>query len=146
MTAEQANEQPAGSWMLGEAAGPPRLMCRWLQTGPVPDKARPVRITVGVACEHVTDDEMPAEEEYDYLAAVEEVLTNQLARLGAQLLLVVTSRGARDWVAYADSADWLSSWAPAFADRYLNPRPNDISAVLDPNWNTYLKFASLGLS
>jgi hypothetical protein len=89
---------------------------------------------------------MPADSEYDYLAAVEDVLTNQLSRLGARLVLVVTTRGARDWVAYAGTAAWLRRWAPDFAGRYLTPRQHDISAGLDPEWSTYLRFANRGFS
>lgn len=138
-------EDNGDGWVLGQSPGPPRLMCRWLRDVQVPDEAMPVRITVGVAFEHKTDDGMPAEAEYDYLAAVEDVLINQLTRLGARVVLVVTTRGARDWVAYASTAAWLRRWAPDFASRYLTPRQHDISAGLDPEWSTYLRFATRGL-
>jgi hypothetical protein len=137
MTAEQASD----GWILWQDAGPPRLTCRWLSTGLVPDRSMAVRITVGVAFENPSPDGLPDDTELDYLAAVEEVLQNQLSRLGARLVLVVTTRGARDWVAYAQSSKWLASWAPDFAARYLSPRQHDISAGLDPEWSTYYRFA-----
>jgi hypothetical protein len=131
-----------GTWTLAQAAGPPRLAVRWRQCDAVPDRARPVKVTVGVMFDDVRPDGMPAgQAENDFLGLVEEALFGELAERGARLVLVVTSQGAREWVAYASSADWLTGWAPAFAQRCLAPRGHDINAVLDLEWTTYRAFS-----
>jgi hypothetical protein len=139
VTAEEATDV----WVLAEAAGPPRTECRWPRTQP--DPVLPVRILVGVMFECVAADGMPAgEAEHDVLQAVEQALISELPRYGARLVLVVTWHGAREWIAYASSADWLDSWAPDFAQRWLKPRAFQIDAAEDVGWSAYLTFAAAG--
>lgn len=87
-------------------------------------------------------DGMPGKTEHRYLADVEEALISDLADHNAQLVLVLTAQGAREWVSYADSADWLEDWAPRFAEAHLQPRPHDINSVLDEDWTTYREFTA----
>jgi hypothetical protein len=136
VTAEEATD----AWVLAEAAGPPRTECRWLPTQPDPEL--PIRILVGIMFECVSADGMPVgEAEHDALRAVDQALVSELPRYGARLVLVVTWQGAREWIAYASSADWLDSWAPDFAERCLKPRVFQIDAAHDLGWSTYLSFA-----
>jgi hypothetical protein len=115
---------------------------RWRQCDLVPDRVRPVKVTIGVMFDDVRPDGMPSgQAENDFLGLVEEALVGELAERGGGLVLVVTSQGGREWVAYACSADWLTSWAPAFAQRCLALHGHDINAVLDPEWTTYRAFS-----
>lgn len=118
------------------------MIARWLRDRPLPNRALPIKITVGVMYQDARPDGMPAQNEHQFLGDVEEALISDLAEHHAHLVLVVTSQGAREWVAYADSADWLNNWAPRFADTYLRPRPHDINAVLDHDWTTYRAFTA----
>jgi hypothetical protein len=131
-------------WVLGKSEDAGRLMiCRWRKDMRAVDPARPVKITVGVMFTSRRPDGMPGSPaENDFLGGVEEALANEFRANGATFVLVVTANGAREWVAYAPSADWLSEWAPGFAARHFGDRPHDINAIYEPSWETYLAFTA----
>jgi hypothetical protein len=79
--------------------------------------------------------------EGELLAGVEKDLRLNLPSYGAVHVLSVTSRGNREWFAYAPSYDWMQTWAPDFASRWFQHHTCKISAAEDAGLAAYRAFS-----
>lgn len=127
-------------WTLaqGEIDGYPTILRRKRTKR---DRSRPVRVTVKLGIARPDEQGLPGPDEMDDLAVVEETLFSELQRHGAELVLVVTSNNAREFVAYCSSHEWLDAWGPSVIARWGEGRPGTgVDAAHEPDWATYRAF------
>lgn len=106
------------------------------------DRSRPVRVTVKIGVAQPDEHGLPGPDEMDDLAVVDETLFSELRQHGAELVLVVTSNYAREFIAYCASHEWLEGWGPSVISRWGDGRPGTgIDAAAEPDWATYRAFA-----
>lgn len=106
------------------------------------DRSRPVRVTVQIGLAEADERGLPGPEDLDALADIEETLISELEQHGAELVLVVTSNCAREFIAYCASHEWLEAWGPSVMSRWADGRPGTgIDAAAEPDWATYRAFA-----
>lgn len=125
-----------------EVDGKP-LIVRWDAAAKrrCPDRARPIKVTIGIACVDPRADGLPSSEDLDVFDAIEEAIFSELPRLaGTHPVLVLTANGMREWIAYARSHDWLETWAPTVQERFMKGRPGKVDAVEEPGWETFTEW------
>lgn len=106
------------------------------------DRSRAVKVTVRIGIARPDEHGLPGPDEMDDLAAIEETLYAELRDHGAELVLVVTSNHAREFIAYCASHEWLNAWGPSVLERWAEGRPGTgLDAVAEPDWATYRAFA-----
>jgi len=106
------------------------------------DRSRPIRVTIKIGIARPDEDGLPGPDEMDDLEVVEETLFSELRERGADLVLVVTSNYAREFIAYCASHEWLEAWGPSVLSRWGEGRPGTgLEAVAEPDWATYRNFA-----
>jgi hypothetical protein len=134
-------EDDEGVWNVSAGTGEVPVLSRWRSDVTVADPRWPVKITIGVMFNARLENGMPdLAVEGDFLEAVEQDVIVSLAKRDAELVLVVTGDGNREWIAYASSHDWLAEWAPAFDERWFGGHTCRIAAENDPTWSTYQTF------
>lgn len=136
----ETEDTAGGRWRVTVSVGPPTIV-KWRCDVTFPDPERPFKITVGVKFNALAANGMPdMSVERQFLTGVTNDLKADLPGYGAELLLSITSQGHREWVAYAASHDWMQTWAPGFAKRWMQDRSFRIDAAKDPDWRTYRAF------
>ena len=131
-----------GRWRVSMDGGPPPTVVKLRSDVTCPDPERPFRITVGVMFNVLAENGMPdMSSEGALLTGVEKDLSAELPGYGAVHVLSVTSRGNREWTAYAPSHDWMQAWAPAFASRWFADHTCQIGADEDEGWTVYRAFS-----
>jgi Family of unknown function (DUF695) len=141
MTTDNSDEG-SGEWQVAVNSGPEISIIKWRSDVKFPDPGLPFRIIVGVKFRHIAENGMPdPRAETPFLADLENELLAGFEAHGSKLVLTVTGRGSREWVAYAPSQDWIEKWAPEFGNRWLKGRNSRIKVARDPKWNIYKKFS-----
>jgi hypothetical protein len=133
-------------WSIGsgEANGKP-LIARWdlAAQRSCPDRARPIKITIGVQCVNAKPNGLPSLDDMALFEAMEEAMFAELPTLaGTSPVLVLTTNGMREWIIYARTHEWLGSWAPAFQERFMKGRPGKVEATEEPDWETFLEWTA----
>ena len=106
-----------------------------------PDRSRHVRVTIKIGIAQPDEHGLPGPDEMEDLAVVEEVLFSELQQHGAELVLVVTSNYAREFIAYCASHEWLDAWGPSVIARWGEGRPGTgLDAAAESDWATYRAF------
>lgn len=104
----------------------------------MPDLGRPVMVRVKFGFAQTIRRGMPSAQDVTALEAIEEALVPELAGHDAELVLVVTGRKAREFIAYARGAEWLQAWGPTVLERWsTRTRPAGVEALSDPDWQTF---------
>ena len=134
-------------WAIGkgEVGGKP-LIVRWDTAAKQgsPDRARPVKVTIGIQCANPRDDGLPSPEDLALFEQMEDALFSELPPIAdSEPVLILTTNAMREWILYASSREWLKSWAPPFCERFMADRPGKVEAVDEPGWETFTEWTAV---
>jgi hypothetical protein len=140
--AEPVVADPHAPWQVAvghDDAGLP-VHVRWdpvaLAVSPVPGFELQLGVTVPLAVGG--EDGLPSPAEERRLASVEESLRESLeVDERARLVLVVTTRGVREFVAYAEDDDWVAGWVEEVRAELPDAQ---VMTQLDASWNSLRYF------
>jgi hypothetical protein len=126
------------SVLKGRYEGAP-MMIR-IRTGVEPAVGHPdfgVQIGIAVPFNVPQEDGLPTPEEGAQLDAIEDRLQQELETTRrAALVAVITTGAMREFVFYAQSADWVRAWAGAFIDS-VDSHEIQVMSRPDQDWSVY---------